>query len=70
MLVWNVVRLQTVIQSFLGGGWRRVEQTRRKDPYKGTDESEGDSRDWFDMSYALEEGILGYTVPREKTLRA
>lgn len=47
-----------MIQSFLGGGWRRVEQTRRKDPYKGTDEPESYSRDWFDMSYALEEEII------------
>lgn len=60
-----------MIQSFLGRGWRRVEQTQRKDPYKGTDESEGDSRDWFDMSYALEEGIIwAIQYLEKKTLRA
>lgn len=58
---WSFVGLLTKIKGFLGRGWRKGEQTWRKEPYKGADLSECWSRDWLRIPLAFE-GELVWTV--------
>lgn len=58
LLAWSFGGLLTKVQRFLDGGWRKGEQTWRKEPYKGADMSECWSGDLLRMSHAFEDELV------------